>query len=176
MDEKTRCVSFSVACREWWKGAKGGEEGKDGRRAGGTAHSRGIVRANGRDVDVCYVRRVEATVYTLVFISPCIVNLFVVRRIDSLFLSRLCFLFLLLLLPSLSRDVCEAIHRKVTDEKFRIFIVTLVFCTKESWTRIHQSFESGLKNSKFANFSKRWQYYGVSIPLIKTGYRSRSAR
>lgn len=82
------------------------------------------------------------------------------------------FFFFLLFLEMYS----EAIHRKVTDEKFRIFIVTLVFCTKESWTRIHQSFESGLKISKFANFSKRWQYYGVSIPLIKTGYRSRSAR
>lgn len=82
------------------------------------------------------------------------------------------FFFFLLFLEMYS----EAIHRKVTDEKFRIFIVTLVFCTKESWTRIHQSFESGLRISKFANFSKRWQYYGVSIPLIKTGYRSRSAR
>lgn len=82
------------------------------------------------------------------------------------------FFFFLLFLEMYS----EAIHRKVTDKKFRIFIVTLVFCTKESWTRIHQSFESGLRISKFANFSKRWQYYGVSIPLIKTGYRSRSAR
>lgn len=82
------------------------------------------------------------------------------------------FFFFLLFLEMYS----EAIHRKITDEKFRIFIVTLVFCTRESWTRIHQSFESGLKISKFANFSKRWQYYGVSIPLIKTGYRSRSAR
>lgn len=82
------------------------------------------------------------------------------------------FFFFLLFLEMYS----EAIHRKVTDKKFRIFIVTLVFCTRESWTRIHQSFESGLRISKFANFSKRWQYYGVSIPLIKTGYRSRSAR
>lgn len=44
VDEKTRCVSFSVACREWWKGAKGGVEGKD-RKVGEQEKQRTLVES-----------------------------------------------------------------------------------------------------------------------------------
>lgn len=129
VDEKTRCVSFSVACQEWWSGE--GEERESGRRrAKETVYPRGTNRSCQRKERKCvlYSPRPSKRPYTRLFSFHRASLTSVVRRIDSLSfslsLSRLSFL---LLLPSppplLSRDVCEVIHWKITDKKFRIIKV-----------------------------------------------------
>lgn len=95
--KNSRCVLFSVACQGRRRGV--GEERESSRRKAG-----GTVRANGRNVDVCYVRpRRSGRVQRLLLFPFHIVNLFVVRRIDSL--SRLSF-FLLPPSPPSSSFLC----------------------------------------------------------------------